>query len=300
MIRPRPLLRRGAAAVFLFHGVLGEPRVGGIRNYTGKHIPLAAFEDFLDEAADAGVPVTIDEVAAAAATGTPLPDRAFAITFDDGFANNLAVAAPALEARGIPATIYVTSAFVADGACSWIDLIEYAFERSEAESIELPFLRADLTTRDAKIATLDAIRREGKARRDLDPYLLAEEVWRQLGITELEPDPELDRKLGWDDLRRLARNPLFTIGGHGQTHRILGYLDQDELERELAESLGRLHDELGTPIVHFSYPEGGPGAYSDAVIAELKRHGVRSGVVVERGVVRPGDDPYRLRRTLVA
>jgi peptidoglycan/xylan/chitin deacetylase (PgdA/CDA1 family) len=41
--------------------------------------------------------------------GTALPPRVAVITFDDGFEDNLTVAAPMLAARGLPATVYVAT-----------------------------------------------------------------------------------------------------------------------------------------------------------------------------------------------
>jgi peptidoglycan/xylan/chitin deacetylase (PgdA/CDA1 family) len=294
------LLGPQSAVIFLFHGVLRKERDTGVRNYTGKHLPLAEFEAFLDELAETGTPLSIAEVVDGAAGVTELPDRGFAVSFDDGFANNLHVAAPALEQRGIPAVFYVTTDFVDRQACSWIDLIEYAVDRADDTPLVLPFLETNLAARDEKIAVLETIRARAKSDRGLDPYELADEVWRQIGVRELVPDEELDRKLTWDEVRALATHPLFTVGGHGATHRILSHLPPAELELEIDDVLDRIGAETGEPVLHFSYPEGGPTTYSDAVVGRLRRHGVSSAVAVGPGAVRAGDDPFALNRTLVA
>src|SRR5581483_10106056 len=130
----------------------------------------------------------------------------------------------------------------------------------------LSSFEAPIETTAEKIAALDAIRRWAKTDSALDPYVLADEVWKQLGITELEMDVELDRKLAWDDVRTLASHPLFVVGGHGASHRILAHLGERGIEREVDESLDRLDDEVGRPTRHFSYPEGGPGTWSETVI----------------------------------
>jgi len=296
------VLAPGAAAVFLFHGVLARPYRGAVRNYTGKHLALSDFEDFLDELLAAGNPVSLPDVADTLRRDHPLPDEAFAVTFDDGFANNLSVAAPALEARGVPATFYVTTGFVAEKGASWIDRIEYAVDRAEVVSLDLPFLseRAEYRTRDEKVALLESVRHAGKTDRAIDPYELADEIWRQLDVTEMEPDPDLDGKLTWDDVRALDAHELFTVGGHGATHRILEHLPQQQLEDELERCLTALGRELGRPVEHFSYPEGLSGTYSDRVVRELVRGGVRSAVTAEPGPVRRGADPFLLPRFLVA
>ena len=45
----------------------------------------------------------------------PVPDRTVVITFDDGFEDNLTAAEPLLAKRGLPATVFVTTGFLAGG-----------------------------------------------------------------------------------------------------------------------------------------------------------------------------------------
>src|SRR6202022_3511042 len=53
--------------------------------------------------------LTVSTLVDRLADGGPLPERLGVITFDDGFADTAEVAAPALAARGLPATLYVTT-----------------------------------------------------------------------------------------------------------------------------------------------------------------------------------------------
>ena len=59
---------------------------------------------------------------------TPFPKNSFALTFDDGFENNMSIAAPILTDYKVPATIYVTTNFIENNEMSWIDKIESAFK----------------------------------------------------------------------------------------------------------------------------------------------------------------------------
>jgi peptidoglycan/xylan/chitin deacetylase (PgdA/CDA1 family) len=288
-------------AIFLFHGVVTRHR-HRVRNYTRKHLDLARFEAVLDELVAHGTPVSLDAVLASGSGGGVLPARAFVVTFDDGFANNVRVAAPLLARRAIPATFYVTTAFVDGGSASWTDMIEYAVDAAAEARLALPppLPGGVFRTPEEKIALLDAVRAYVKGRPEIDPYAFATDVWRQLGIRRMEPDAELDRKMSWDDVRWLDDHPLFTVGGHGHTHRILGYLSPRELAAEIDTSLAALHAHLGHPVRHYSYPEGLAGCYSDAVIARLGARGVIAAPTAEPGVNRIGDDPFRLKRVLVA
>jgi peptidoglycan/xylan/chitin deacetylase (PgdA/CDA1 family) len=73
----------------------------------------ADFERHLDLIVAGGsTALTISDLVARLDRGEELPERAVAITFDDGFADNLTAAAPLLAARGLPATVYLTTGFL--------------------------------------------------------------------------------------------------------------------------------------------------------------------------------------------
>src|SRR5262249_13777180 len=48
-------------------------------------------------------------------SGKRLPRRSVAVTFDDGFANNFTHAGPILHGLGVPATVFMTTAFLDSG-----------------------------------------------------------------------------------------------------------------------------------------------------------------------------------------
>ena len=306
MTRPEPdtwaaWLRPGHLAFFLFHGVIAQPRPG-VRNYTHKHLAADEFKAIVESLCENGTPVCADQALAAMRGDQPLPDRAFLISFDDGFRNNLTVAAPILDVLGVPALVYVTTGFVENGDASWIDLIEFAVERTELETLRLPWEDAvrQVASATQRRALLDEIRRVLKRRHDLDPYEHASAIMEAAEVPVFEPDPVLDAKLSWDDVRELDRRALWRVGGHTRTHRILAFLDPDDLRRELDDSIGALERELARPLVHFSYPEGTAESFSPPVIEALKARGIQMCPTAEAGLNAPGDDLFYLRRILVA
>jgi peptidoglycan/xylan/chitin deacetylase (PgdA/CDA1 family) len=60
----------------------------------------------------AGDFLALDDAIALLESGEPIPGRFFCLTFDDGFKNVLANAAPILDRFGAKATVYVASAYV--------------------------------------------------------------------------------------------------------------------------------------------------------------------------------------------
>ncbi len=285
-------------AVYLFHGVVDQ-HDAPVRNYTRKHINTRTFSRVLNSLTEAGTPVSMDQIIEHHNNRESFPAKAFAITFDDGFENNYSVAAGVLQEFGIPATFYVTTDFVDRNMMSWIDRVEHCFDRTQSACIRLPWSDKPhyFCSSQEKIAVLDLIRANAKTDPAVDVDELAAKVCRQCGQQEIkDSDGPLDRKMSWAQVRDLAGNDLFTIGGHSHTHRTLAFLDQDELTEEIHRSLHLLKYQAGVQARHYSYPEGLRHSYSETVIEMLKQCAIECCPTAEPGVNSIDDDLFRLRR----
>jgi peptidoglycan/xylan/chitin deacetylase (PgdA/CDA1 family) len=93
-------------AVLLYHRV-------GARTPVSVDLPRSLFADQLALLTERYQVLTLDEAAAQLAAGEPPRGKpAVAVTFDDGTADFLEEAVPVLEQHGVPATLYVATAFV--------------------------------------------------------------------------------------------------------------------------------------------------------------------------------------------
>ena len=291
----------GGVVIFLFHGVIEKQR-HQVRNYTRKHLPMADFRAALEALGRRGRPVSMDDVVAGCASGRPFPPRSFAITFDDGFENNASVARPLLDDMGIPATVYVTSRFVDEGGMSWIDRIEWAFERVSRASVILPWSpkAVAIGSIESKISTLQDIRLEVKSNPAIDVDGLVSDIFRQFDLEEVRSSNDtLDKKMSWQQVRDWVA-PGFSIGGHSHTHAILSFLSPADLAWELDHSLDMLLRHADIATKHYSYPEGLAHCYSPQVITALKDRGITCSPTAIDGVNPPGSDPFHLRRVMVS
>ena len=97
--------------ILLYHSISETPSAL-MRPFT---VTPAAFRRQLEAVAESGADVlSVSDLVARREAGT-LPERPAAITFDDGFADFAEHALPALAERGLPATLYVTTGFLAGG-----------------------------------------------------------------------------------------------------------------------------------------------------------------------------------------
>jgi peptidoglycan/xylan/chitin deacetylase (PgdA/CDA1 family) len=163
----------------------------------------------------------VDEIAA----GRTPRAGTVCITFDDGYRDNLTVAAPILEKYRLPATLFLATGYVQRGEAQWSDTLHW---------LSPP-----------------------KYRR-LHAYLLEaghEERMRVLDeLPRAEKPPRL--MLDWDEARRLLRRyPLFEIGGHTRDHLDLTR-HPGEARPQIEGCFEDLRRELGVETPHFSYPYG--------------------------------------------
>lgn len=116
--------------VLLYHSVSDFPASDEIAPYT---VSPAAFERHLELVAERHQALTVSQLVECLGARRPLPPSPVVITFDDGFADNLANAAPLLAAHKLPATVYVTTGYVGHrGMLGWEQLGEL-----EAAGIEV-------------------------------------------------------------------------------------------------------------------------------------------------------------------
>jgi hypothetical protein len=220
LIFSRHLVENGVA-IFLLHGVEDGVRTE-VRNYTRKHLPRLDFVALLRDLTEYGTAVSMDDIVADRKGESSLPPYAFAVTFDDGFENNISVAAPILADMAIPATFYLTTDFIDSNRMSWIDRIEYVVEQAPSGLLSLPWGERPFSRAADRKAVLEDIRGNVKNNPALDPEELASRVQNQLGFAETwSSEHPLDKKLTWAQARQLASGPGFSVGGRSHSHMIL-------------------------------------------------------------------------------
>lgn len=288
--------------VFLFHGVARD-RTSGVRNYTGKHIPREDFLAILQDLRASGTSCSIADVAAFVRGECTLPPRSFALTFDDGFRNNLDVAAPILDEFRLHASFYVVSDFLGGESMTWADRIESAIAEADAQLITLRLPNPStlrLGNVDERVRAAEAIRAFVKSSSFVDAEAFADDVCLVLGV----PDPPLlegiDHKLTGDEARQLDSHALFTVGSHSKSHAILARLPEPLLETEIDESCQVLSRVLGRAVDEFAYPEGFEGSFSTAAVRRLRENRLTAAVTTIPGPNPIGTDPLRIHRVFVA
>ena len=246
--------------------------------------------------------------------------KAVAITFDDGYADNLYAAAPALERRGAPACFFLTSGALDMPREFWWDELERFLLREGAlpPAIEIsvgsqrvfePGRAAEPVTDlrqqihanppwkaapSTRLGFFYAVWQALRLLNEHDRRIALEEIATQVaGDGGTRPS---HRSMTRDEALRLAGMAGMQIGAHSVTHAVLPALAPEKQAAEIGDSKRQLEDLLGRPVTGFAYPFGdyGPAA------AELVREaGFEWACTTESGGVNADTDPFRMPRMAV-
>ncbi|HEX6869089.1 MAG TPA: polysaccharide deacetylase family protein, partial [Candidatus Limnocylindrales bacterium] len=226
--------------------------------------------------------------------GAALPPRAILMTIDDAYLDTAQHAWPALRSRGIPAVLFVPTAYPdATDRTFWWDRIHRAIAASSLPSMTLP----DGTT--VALADPAGRARAYRAFRDAVKAMPHETLLATVdaAVTALGPEPERSAILSWTALRELAADGL-DLAPHSRTHPLLPRIDPAALDGEIAGSRDDLAARTGVASTAFAYPSG---ATSPTVRDAVAAAGLRVAFSTARGVndLRTAD-PLALRRVNVA
>ena len=206
-----------------------------------------------------------------------------AVTFDDGYKDNLVHALPILEKYNIPATIYITTRFPeGDTWMWWHEIWDYL---KEIKVLEVSFEDQCKKWNTANLKQKTDCFRE-----------LSEMIMKLSGKWQREMVENLTKKkerkqyphlfLNWDEIKILDQHPLVSIGAHTHSHPNLKILTEEGVLSEMIQCKDLLEEQLEHSIEHFAYPFG---SANEADIREFKlasRCGFRSAVTTRPEIIR--------------
>lgn len=305
------MLRR-SGVILLYHRVatlFADPQLLAItQDRFAQHMRLVSL---------VAKPVSLTELLDRAAIGENVGGLV-AVTFDDGYADNLLNALPILERYQVPATFFVSTAFLDKQREYWWDELEQMFLGEHLLPEQLTVLTPEssidirgLESGDPVVADWNvhlpppsnrhraylAVAALARSMAAADRLALFNRLWE-----EIEGQPTLrasHRPLTPEELRTLARSPFAQIGAHSVWHPSLAGLSPQEQEAELVGSKEWLAALLGNQFMPLAYPFGNDGDISDFTEGVAREAGFLSACANSPGRVNHGINRFRAPRILV-
>jgi peptidoglycan/xylan/chitin deacetylase (PgdA/CDA1 family) len=202
------------------------------------------------------------------------PSRSVAITFDDGYENNVTLASPVLERYGVPATIFLSTQWVEEGGL-------FPFDRLRLLRWWKPELGASIPRH--KKASIHAVL----------TWLGAH--WPECQASLRPEQSRALRSLSWAQVRACSPARI-RFGAHTHRHAILGNENRGDRRDEILTSVRLVRENTGSAEVAFCYPNGEPGDFDEEDQEIIRRQGCSCAVSNQAGANGPGADLYALRR----
>ncbi len=216
----RPLLA-GEGAILMFHRVRPAGEAGTFQPNRHLEITPGYLDELIGRLRDAGVDIIpMDEVPYRLMTRGH-KRRFVALTFDDGYRDNMVHAWPVLKRHQAPFAIYVATAFADGMGQLWWMAVEKAIAKttaSRSRSTAASIVVLDCSTLEAKYDAFRTVMRwidetserggDPSPRRRTSPSATAS-IWRSSAAR---------RAWTGTSLRAMAADPLATIGAHTVNH----------------------------------------------------------------------------------
>jgi peptidoglycan/xylan/chitin deacetylase (PgdA/CDA1 family) len=231
--------------------------------------------------------ISLDEMYRRLTTGK-VGRRFVCVTIDDGYRDTLQWAYPILKKYDVPFTVYIPTSFPDRLGELWWLALEAVVARNKGIRLLI-----DGKDRSFECATVEDKRHLFEELYGWVRSFKTEEELRRV-VRDLSARYQVDVTafcqelcMSWDELVKLAADPLVTIGAHTVNHVMLAKVPEKVARSEMEMSRSVIEAALGTRPEHLSYPVGDPtsaGPREFRLAAEL---GFKTGVTTRPGVIFP-------------
>lgn len=214
--------------------------------------------------------------------------RFVALTFDDGYRDNLEYAWPVLREYDAPFMLYVATSFPDRLGELWWVALEEVIAKNDRLVVEMNgstrFIACGYTA--AKRAAFEEVYwwlRSMENEEDLRRAI--RDLCARYGVDLKAPCRELC--MDWSEIGRMAEDPLCTIGAHTINHVILKKVSAETARVEMKRSAEIIEAALGKKPEHLAYPYGEPRSVGPREFKIAGELGFKTAVTTWPDVLKP-------------
>lgn len=270
---------RDKALVLLYHRVLRAVEDEQVFVQPGMYVTTSTFRaqaNFLKETFDV---ISLDEMVERVERGRKV-GGCCAITFDDGWQDNYSQAFPVLKNFGLPATVFLATAFIGTDRLFWPE--ELAFFLDHSESFDASYNNSALGR---------FIRQLPEKGPKADRY--------EHAIMDLKKRPRDEREeilsnlrrlssvafgkrvlMNWEEARHMLKSGLISFGAHTAEHVMLDQVSLDLARKEIGQSKQTIEERLGVSPRLFAYPNG---HFTENLGTQLREYGFKAAMIDRKG-----------------
>jgi peptidoglycan/xylan/chitin deacetylase (PgdA/CDA1 family) len=303
------------ALILLYHRV-ATPR----SDPWALSVAPARFAEHLEVLREYASPIPLSRLVRDLREGS-VSDRSVAVTFDDGYVDNLHVAKPLLIRHNVPATVFVPSGTIGseqeywwdeldrlllqpgilpEELCLSVDGEQYRWELGETARYgeeEVRRYRSWRAWKDAPTARHSLYSSLWELMHPMAEPERQEVLAKLRQWSGVEPAVRSEyRTLSPGELVALSQGGLVEIGAHTVTHPSLSALPVASQRYEIQGSKARLEETLGRSVTSFAYPYGQRSDYSAETIEIVRQAGFVCSCSNFAGHIEVATDLFQLPR----
>ena len=228
--------------------------------------------------------VSMDEVCQSAVT-LASPRRFVSLTFDGGYKDLMTSAYPVLSRHGVPFTIYLPTAFPDRLGEAWWLALEQVIARENRVSLVMDRKeqRFNVGNTSEKYQLYDFLEGWMRSLSPPDLSVAINDLCKRYSVdlAALSREASMD----WNDLTKLAADPLVTIGSATVNYPALSNLRDADALREMTMGRAVAQAAFRRDAGHFAYPFGDRASWQRQHAAMAEEAGFASAVSAISGVV---------------
>jgi peptidoglycan/xylan/chitin deacetylase (PgdA/CDA1 family) len=237
--------------ILVYHGVVDTPN----HSISVGPIATAQFKQHLEYYKRNFDVVSQDAIFKMYRDGFKPKRKTIAITFDDGYENNYAIAFPLLRQYNFPATMFIISNCIEDdNMITWYDHLD--FVKKDLKPAELHTIR--------KLTGISDLKNLVKTLNISERAALYTEIEKQVKIEGYKS--RLPRNfwklMNANQLRELSDSGLVEIAAHTHNHPNLGEIKIEDAHFEVTKCKQLLESTLQKEVISIAFPDG---SYTDEV-----------------------------------
>ena len=194
-----------------------------------------------------------------------------ALTFDDGYQNNLTRALPILEKYKVPATFFITCIHSLNQKVLWPDIIDLTIPYLPKE-IDMLGVRFQKKRKNQLLAkeTGENVKQFLQKKSQAEIELVLSQLNANYPFPLHAYHPDYYQTLTDLEIKFLGENPFITIGAHGVFHTDLTILSEQECLNELQKSKDYLEKLIQKEVSAIAFPFG---TYNEKVLRAAEKVG---------------------------
>ena len=287
--------------VLMYHRVLPRSDSRAQLEEPGMMVTPNTFRNNLKLASQYFDFISISDWLERKSAGQPLPQKACAISFDDGWQDNYEFAFPILKELQVPATIFLVSDMINTAEAFWPErlanlVVEISTKHSERWNHDaLAWLRSGTSSYrfgntppdSEQISQLVA---NVKRLPDTEIHRRLDHITDELDLTQATKSASL---LTWQQVTEMTQSGLVEAGSHTCHHiRLNEHTDPELAKHEIINSKTTIEQQIQGPVKMFCFPNGD---FSPLAMDVVKQHYL-GAVTTQTGWNNTRSDNFLLHR----